>query len=129
MKVVGLDGKYYSLNFGKYATQRGVGSQYHETAKQLLVEMFPCNIIYEEVVLPGTNSLRADLFIPTQNMVVEVHGEQHYKDSTYFFPSYQDYIHAKRRDNDKKEWCLLNKIRYVELPYKESIDEWKRRLC
>ena len=32
------------------------------------------------------------------------------------------------RDKDKKEWCALNQINYIELPHWEKLDEWKTRI-
>lgn len=129
MKYVGLDGKSYTLNFAHYEKNSSVSrkSSYHLAARELISEMFPANRIFEEVTLPGTN-LHIDFFLPSQYMIVEVHGEQHYVDNSFFYKSVSDFMAAKRRDNMKKEWCDINNLKYVELPYKESIDEWKQRL-
>lgn len=35
---------------------------------------------------------------------------------------------ACKRDNEKKEWCELNNIQLVELPYNEDINEWRKRI-
>jgi len=134
MKLLGLDGKTYSLNLSQYqgSLNSTNKSQYHLKARELIRELYPRNPIYEEILLPGGRSagsmLYADFFIPTQMMLVEVHGEQHYSDNTFFYKTKLDFILAQQRDRKKAEWCEMNSYKYVELSYKETIDEWREKL-
>lgn len=129
MKYTGLDGKQYSINFAYYQNNSNISrkSKYHLMARELIRDMFPANPIFEEVTVPGTR-MHIDFFLPTQYMIVEVHGEQHYKDNSFFYESVADFISAKQRDKSKQEWCEINNLKYIELPYKETIDEWRKRL-
>lgn len=132
MKYIGPDNKSYNINFNQYAqnSRNDNKSQYHLYARELIAEIFVNNPVYEEVLLPGCESLLyADFFIPTQNKVIEVHGEQHYTDNSFFYRSYADFLKAKKRDRTKQEWCRINRIDYIELSYKESVDEWRAKLC
>jgi hypothetical protein len=72
--------------------------------------------------------LYADFFIPTQMMLVEVHGEQHYSDNQFFYKTKLDFIKAQQRDRKKIEWCEMNNYKYIELSYKETLDEWREKL-
>lgn len=134
MKVIGLDGKEHILNYIAHSSTRENVSQYHAQARLLLKELFPLYQIYEEVTLPGTKtgvngkSLYADFFIPQLKIVIEVHGEQHYKFSPFYHKDKYDFVRAKARDVAKQEFCDLNNITLVELPYSESIDDWKQRI-
>jgi hypothetical protein len=38
------------------------------------------------------------------------------------------FVKAKKRDADKKEWCELNSIQYIDLPFDETEDQWKKRI-
>lgn len=130
MKVVGLDGRSYSLTFSKPPTKVSKG---HALARGLLKEFFPNDVIYEEVTLKGTkrfnkSNLYADFLIPNHKILVEVHGDQHYEHNAFFHESKLDFIEGQKRDRRKMEWCELNDIIYIELPCKESLDEWKRRI-
>ena len=69
-----------------------------------------------------------DFYINTVKTVIEVHGEQHYKFNTLYHSSAQDFINQKRRDNDLKEWCQLNNLNYIELPFNEDKHKWKNRI-
>ena len=96
--------------------------------------MFPHDIILEEVSLAGSRTqegggiLRADMFVPNRNLIVEVHGEQHHKFNKFFFKNKLRFYRAQARDREKKEWCNINDIRIVELNYNEDLDEWRKKI-
>tara|TARA_R110000824_G_scaffold253325_1_gene442223 strand:+ start:1964 stop:2284 length:321 start_codon:yes stop_codon:yes gene_type:complete len=103
-------------------------------AKKLLDKIFPYDRILEEVSLAGTRTnrrrgtLRADFFIPNRRMLVEVHGEQHFKFNTFFFKDKLSFYKAKARDSEKREWCDINDIQLIEFNYNEDVDEWRRKI-
>lgn len=61
-------------------------------------------------------------------MCVEVHGEQHYKFVPFYHNNILDFVKAQKRDKSKQEWCKINNISYVSLPYNETLEEWTKRL-
>lgn len=134
MNIVGLDGRNYHWNPSANQADTENRSSLHILAKDLLNELFPHDRVLEEVSLPGSKTkyrntvLRADFFVPNRNLIIEVHGEQHYKFNKFFFKSKLHFYRAKARDSDKKEWCDLNSIKLVELNYNEDIDEWRRKI-
>jgi hypothetical protein len=126
MKIKGLDGREYSLNFVE--KRRGKVSQYHENARTLLLELFPFDKIYEEVGLPGSatsknGQLTVDFFIPSKLLIIEVQGQQHEQYNSFFYPNRLDFFKAQARDRTKKEWCEINGLTLIELPYDKS-NEW-----
>lgn len=130
MIIFGLDGKEYKWN---PKTGGGQRSKLHTKAKQLLDELFPHDRVLEEVSLPGTrtgknSTLRADLFIPNRNLIVEVHGQQHFKFNKFHFKDKLSFFRAQARDRKKSEWCAVNEIRFIEFNYNEDIDEWRRKI-
>lgn len=131
MKVTGLDGREYKWN---PKTNGGKRSKLHEKAKVLLDDCFPYDRILEEVSLPGTKSmtrkgiLRADFFIPNRNLIIEVHGQQHFKFNKFHFKDKLSFFRAQARDRDKKEWCNINDIRIIEFNYNEGEDDWRRKI-
>jgi hypothetical protein len=129
MKVVGLDGQLYSWNpVGRPSADRECSS-YHMQARTLLKSLFPSEKLLEEVGLPGTRPiLYADFFVPLRKLIVEVHGEQHYVWTPHFHPTKRDFIEGRKCDTKKRNWCQLNQLDYIELPYKETIDEWRSRI-
>lgn len=132
MIVTGLDNKEYKFNFVKHVARknREGKSSLHIKAREVIKEVFPGESVYEEVTLPGTKRqgrkslLYADFFLPRQMLVVEVHGEQHYKYNSRFHKSLLHFYECQRRDKDKREWCVLNNLKIIELPYNEE-KQWK----
>lgn len=59
---------------------------------------------------------RFDFYLPKENILIEVHGEQHYTQSN-IFGSLED---IQESDKIKKEYAKSNNIEYVEIPAKKS---------
>jgi hypothetical protein len=132
MNINGLDGKQHRWNPHLKAHPKESCSKHHELARRLLKELYPMDIIHEEVTLPGSNArghdLRADFYIHAYRLMVEVQGEQHYTCNSHFFDTTLDFRRAKLRDKQKQEWCDANGITLITLPYSESVDEWRKRI-
>ncbi len=130
MLVMGIDEKEYKWKYYNYQGQRENASKLHMRARTLLKEIFPLSMIFEEIPLVGTfkQVLYLDLYLHTQRLAVEVHGEQHYKFNSFFYENRQAFARAQSRDRTKIEWCKLNNIDLVELPYDESDREWEFRI-
>ena len=133
MKILGLDGKEYSWNVTKYKGHEKC-SKLHARARIILTKEFSCDIIYEELTLPGTKNERqsrplfADFFVAGRSLVVEVQGEQHYKFNDYFFENKIEFYKAQARDRSKQEWCKLNNFTLICLPYNETDIQWLERI-
>lgn len=129
MKVIGFDGRSYAWNpIGNTNTSRDVSS-FHAEARRILKLLFPSERILEEVGLPGTQPvLFADFVLPIRNMIIEVHGSQHYQWNQFFHNTKRDFIEGKKRDIKKKEWCKINNFFFVELPHWENEHEWRHRI-
>lgn len=133
MKVVGFDGREYKFTPSNEESNVSKRSSLHERAYNLVREVYPFANILQEVGLPGSSTrangkLRADIFLPVERIIIEVHGSQHSTLSSHFYDSKKDFMLAKARDKKKREWCELNNIRYVELKHNESEEEWREKL-
>lgn len=131
MIITGLDNKQYKLKLSNKESSNASGP--HIRARILLKSVFPNDIIYEEVTLKGSRKfnqkdLYADFLIPTHMIMVEVHGDQHYKHINFFHSSKLDFIQSKARDIRKNNWCQLNNITYIELPSGETDEQWRNRI-
>ena len=56
MKIIGLDGKEYKWNPSYNQSKGDNRSELHKKAKKLIEEMFPHDIILEEVSLAGSRT-------------------------------------------------------------------------
>lgn len=132
MKVKDLDFNEYNLKLtGFVSNNPRPKSQLHQTAYKLLKEHFPTCQILEEVAIKIRSYERTkfiDFFVPKFNIVVEVHGQQHYKFNTHFHSSAQDFLNQKKRDQDLIEWCHINNFEYIEFPHYEDQEKWMNRI-
>jgi hypothetical protein len=133
MKTRGLDGQIHNWKLHGYvvrASESRPRSKLHLKARTILKDIFPTVQILEEVAAPitRTEKLFFDFYLNTVKLVVEVHGQQHYKFNTLFHTSAQDFANQRKRDRRKAEWCEYNNITYIELPYNEDDDQWRIRI-
>jgi hypothetical protein len=71
-----------------------------------------------DCVNPKTNKkLPFDFYLSDYNMVIEYHGEQHYKKTGYFENRAGGLEGLQYRDNIKKQYCIDNNIIYLEISY------------
>jgi hypothetical protein len=129
MLVTGLDGKEYRLSV---IGGKGAKSGLHKTALEIVKKVFPGDTILNEISLPGagnklTKTLYADIMLPARKLVVEVHGEQHYKLVPFFHGSKREFLIAQSRDQRKREWCELNNFTLIELPFNQK-DNWEKAI-
>lgn len=133
MKILGLDNREYVWNFSSAKKSDTNRSNLHIRARDLLKDVFPYDIIHEEVTLPGSKSkirktlLYADFFLPARKLIIEVNGQQHSEHVKFFHDTKHDFHKAKLRDRDKKNWCELNNIAIICLEYND-IDNWKEQI-
>ena len=105
-------------------------SNFHEKLRQIFVtDSFFKNLsCYQEVkvsaLVPGysSNMHCVDWYIEEFRLVIELHGEQHYKATNYGNASYEEtqknFNNIRYRDNLKKTALLNAGYEYIEIPYK-----------
>ena len=105
-------------------------SSYHLAARSILSSIYPTMQILEELPICVRKSeiLYLDFYLPLNKIAVEVHGEQHYKFIPYYHRDILGFMKSKNRDKDKMMWCDMNGIRYIELPFNESLELWHNRI-
>jgi|TARA_Y100000361_G_C10957272_1_gene236924 hypothetical protein len=133
MRVVDLDGNASVWKIKGHIVKNNDSrprSKHHLKARALLKEMFPtCQLIEEVSIAPRKGEvLYLDFYIPLHSLCVEVHGEQHYKFIPHYHGNMMGFAKSKKRDREKEEWCELNGIRIVELPFSEEEYDWRNRI-
>lgn len=53
-------------------------------------------------------------------IAIEYQGYQHYIFPNFFQKTLEEHEKAKQRDNNKRQYCLLNNIQLIEIPYTEE---------
>ena len=129
MQVRDLDGNTtnWHLTGNMVKANSGSKSSLHLQARDIVRNVFPTMQILEEVTITvrRSESLFLDFYIPLIKTCIEVHGEQHYKYTPFYHPNMLAFLKGQKRDRDKKEWCDINGILYIELPYDQTT-EWER---
>jgi hypothetical protein len=64
--------------------------------------------------------LRFDFYLKKHNTVIEFNGLQHYSEIPYYHKGKFNFEYQKEIDLIKKEYCLKNNIKFIEIPY------WKK---
>jgi hypothetical protein len=137
MKAIGINGREYVWNLNGYnvlANDTRKRSKYHMRARSLLREIFHSYRILEEVKLPGSTAshrkgvLFLDFLIPQIKLGIEVHGQQHYEYTPFFHKNKADFAIAKAKDEDKIEWCELNKVDLIVLKYSDTDEQWREQI-
>ncbi len=132
MKVKTLNGVQYDWKIPSKVIQGNTRktSSFHSKAKHILLELYPFLAIYEEVPIRIRDrlTLYVDFYIKPLNLVIEIHGSQHYAFSSLFHKTALDFIHQRYNDSLKEEWCLFNDISFLELDYRET-DSWKDQIA
>ncbi len=130
MKVKDLDGNIYDLKISKKKSKTREKSKLFVEAREVVKTVFPRMSMVEEVAVKIKKGLTLylDLYIPMLSVVVEIHGRQHYEFTPHFHGHQHRFGRCRLNDDLKKEWCEINEIRYVELAYNESADEWAEKL-
>jgi hypothetical protein len=127
MNTVGLDGSEHKLTFNGLTSKSSLNnkSSLHLEARTILKEAYPTLQIIEEVpvYIRKSEIMYIDFFIPLIRKCIEVHGEQHYEFIPFYHRSRMDFFKQQKRDKDKAEWCHMNNLTYIELPYNKQ-HEW-----
>ena len=127
MNAVGLDGYEYKISLASLTTKSSLNnkSNFHLIARDLLKQEYPTLQILEEVPIQirKSETLYMDFFIPLSKKCIEVHGEQHYEFTPFYHRTKLDFFKQQKRDREKQEWCHINNLTYIELPYNKQ-DEW-----
>lgn len=132
MQVYDLDGNSSTWSFKGNIANGSVShkSSYHIRGRDLLHKLMPTMQILEEVKINPKKSqtMYLDFYIPLIKTCIEVHGEQHYKFVAHYHSNQLAFLQAQKRDREKQEWCEINKIKYIALPYNETDAEWEQRI-
>lgn len=127
MKTIGLDGNEFNITLTGLASKSSLNnkSSLHLEAREIIKNIYPTLQVLEEVTihLRKSETLYMDFFIPLSKKCIEVHGEQHYQFTSFYHRSKLDFLKQQKRDREKKEWCYINNITYIELPYNKQ-SEW-----
>ena len=74
-------------------------------------------IVDANLVGRNTNLVIIDFVIPEKSIWIEYNGKQHYEYVSVFHHGNEDFIKQLSRDKNIKEYCKINNIKLIEIPY------------
>lgn len=78
---------------------------------------------FNDCINPKTSrKLPFDFYLPKHNIIIEYHGEQHYKKTGYFEKRCGGLKELQYRDKIKKDYCQNKNITFIEISYLEFSD-------
>jgi len=127
MNVVDLDGNEFKLALASLTSKSQLNnkSSFHLEARNIIKGIYPTLQVIEEVPIQirKSETLYIDFLIPLNKKCIEVHGEQHYNFTPFYHRTKLDFLKQQKRDREKQEWCEINNITYIELPYNQQ-EQW-----
>ena len=97
-------------------------SNFQFRAKKFLKKYWLRHVVFEELPVAGTK-LSLDFYNANEKIAVEVQGAQHIKFVKFFHGTKANYIDQKRRDAQKREFCVINGIKLVEIFPEDKINK------
>ena len=97
-------------------------SKFQFNAKKFLKKYWTTHVVFEELPVAGTK-LSLDFYNANEKIAVEVQGAQHTKFIKFFHGTRANYIDQLRRDAQKREFCVINSIKLVEIYPKDKINK------
>lgn len=89
---------------------------------QRLRALFPDEMLLEEFVIPKSGGLALDFFLPIIGWAFEVNGRQHDEYVRFYHGKRTGFVKQRHRDQDKQEWCDLNKVSLFRIRDKDVDD-------
>ena len=117
MRFIGLNGREYnkSLDEFRFGIKEKSRSKPQAALGKILEELFPLNVILEEMTCFGTR-LKLDFFLPELKIAFEYDGEQHDEYNPFFHQGKKaKFAQQQLNDVRKHEWCELNSIMLIRL--------------
>ena len=89
-------------------------SKRQKEVKKFLKKYWHDHIVFEEFPMVGTR-MSFDFYNANKKIAIEVQGRQHTTYVPFFHGNKMNYLGQLRRDQQKLEFCKLNKIKLVEI--------------
>jgi hypothetical protein len=84
---------------------------------------YEMEITWDWLITQDLVNMYADIYFPKYKLVVEYHGEQHYKFPNYWHKTKEQYLAGRRRDKLKKDLLSNHGIKFIEWKYSEPFTE------
>ena len=109
---------YYSKIFPELQILGKSMSTYEEKIFQIIIRKYSVQKEKSFADL-GNGKLRFDFYIPSKQILIEVQGEQHYKQISRYQKDRKDFLQQQERDRKKISYALSHDMTLYCIPYWE----------
>lgn len=88
---------------------------------EIVQQIYPYQRIELEHNVAEKGALFIDIFLPRLQIGFEYDGRQHFEYNEHFHGSRENFIKARRRDNEKDEVCEAKGIVLIRVAYDEDM--------
>ena len=97
-------------------------SKFQRSVKYFLEEYWSNHIVFEEFPMAGTK-MTFDFYNANKKIAIEVQGQQHTKFTRFFHQRRSNFASQIRRDEQKSQFCDLNKLKLVEIYPEDTLSK------
>jgi hypothetical protein len=97
-------------------------SKRQKAVKKFLHSYWKDHIVFEEFPIVGTR-MSFDFYNANKKIAIEVQGRQHTQYVPFFHGNKMNYLSQLRRDQQKLEFCKLNKIKLIEIYDEDKVNK------
>ena len=109
---------YYSKLFPELQIFGKRMSKYEDKIFQIIIRKYSVQKEKSFADL-GNGNLRFDFYIPSNKILIEVQGEQHYKQISRYQKHREDFLQQQERDRKKISYALSHGLTLYCIPYWE----------
>lgn len=90
---------------------------------QIVQELYPHQRVELEHNVAERGALFLDIYLPRLKLAFEYDGIQHFEYSEHFHGSRENFLQARRRDNEKDGVCEAQGITLIRVAYNEEMNK------
>ena len=91
-----------------------------ENSLYSILNSYYLNIIRQYKLIINNRIFYLDFYIPKLNVIIEYDGKQHYEFTSFFQPTYQNFVNQVNRDRCLEQYCKENNIKLLRISYKDN---------
>ncbi len=94
-----------------------------EKLLEIVRELYPNQRIELEHNVASKGALFLDIYLPRLKIAFEFDGIQHFEYNEHFHGNKENFLKARRRDNEKDEQCEQQGITLIRVAYNEQMSK------
>lgn len=94
-----------------------------EELLEIVRELYPNQRVELEHNVVSNGALFLDIYLPRLKIAFEYDGQQHFEYNEHFHGNKENFLKARRRDNEKDDQCEQQGITLIRVAYNEQMSK------